>query len=212
MTARVIGVLALQGDVPEHLREPLRDVQTNGKHLLRLINDVLDLSKIEAGRMELSLGEYSVLDIVDSVRASLQALAAEKGLEFATSVPDDLPCALGDGQRITQCLLNLVGNALKFTKQGRVDIVVERAGDDLLYHVRDTGVGIAKNELEHIFEEFRQVDATITREYGGTGLGLSITKTFVEMHGGRLWVESAPGHGSTFSFSVPIRVREGQPA
>jgi signal transduction histidine kinase len=202
----------IYGDVPEHLREPLRDVQTNGKHLLRLINDVLDLSKIEAGRMELSLGEYSVLDIVDSVRASLQVLAAEKGLEFATSVPDDLPCALGDGQRITQCLLNLVGNALKFTKQGRVDIVVEREGDDLLYHVRDTGVGIAKNELEHIFEEFRQVDATITREYGGTGLGLSITKTFVEMHGGRLWVESAPGHGSTFSFSVPLTINQRQPA
>jgi signal transduction histidine kinase len=152
-----------------------------------------------------------VRDIVDSVRASLQPLATEKGLGFTTSVPDDLPCAVGDAQRITQCLLNLVGNALKFTKRGRVDIVVERAGEDLLYHVRDTGLGIPTAEREHIFDEFRQVDATITREYGGTGLGLSITKTFVEMHGGRLWVESELGQGSTFSFSVPVRVRDGQP-
>ncbi|MBI3826372.1 MAG: HAMP domain-containing protein [Candidatus Rokubacteria bacterium] len=201
----------IYGDVPEHFKEPLRDVQTNGKHLLRLINDVLDLSKIEAGRMELSLAEYSPRDVVDTVRASLQSLAAEKGLEFATSVAADVPAALGDGKRITQCVMNLAGNALKFTKDGRVDILVERDGESLIYRVRDTGLGIPQAQLGHIFEEFRQVDATITREYGGTGLGLTITKTFVEMHGGRIWVESEPGRGSTFSFSVPLRVREGQP-
>ena len=110
----------IYGEVPPHLREPLTDVQTNGKHLLRLINDVLDLSKIEAGRMELVLAEYSVQDIVETVRTSLQSLALEKGLDFVAAVEDDIPLALGDGKRIAQCLMNLVGNALKFSKHGRV--------------------------------------------------------------------------------------------
>ncbi len=108
----------IYGEVPPHLREPLTDVQTNGKHLLRLINDVLDLSKIEAGRMELVLAEYSVQDVVETVRTSLQSLALEKGLEFVAAAEDDIPLALGDGKRITQCLMNLVGNALKFSKHG----------------------------------------------------------------------------------------------
>jgi len=191
------------GDIPASLKEPLTDVQTNGKHLLRLINDVLDLSKIEAGRMELSLAEYSVQDIVDTVRASLQSLAAEKGLRFVTDVQEDIPLATGDGKRITQCLLNLAGNALKFTRQGSVEIGVTLEGQTLLYRVKDSGIGIPKDQLENIFAEFRQVDATITREFGGTGLGLSITKKFVEMHGGRIWVESELGKGSTFYFSIP---------
>jgi len=198
------------GDIPAHLKEPLTDIQTNGKHLLRLINDVLDLSKIEAGRMELSLGEYSVQDIVDTVRASLQSLAAERGLGFVAAVEDDIPLAFGDGKRITQCLMNLAGNALKFTRQGRVEISVGLEGETLTYAVKDTGIGIPKDQLENVFGEFRQVDATITREFGGTGLGLSITKKFVEMHGGRIWVESGLGKGSTFFFSIPLRVETGE--
>jgi signal transduction histidine kinase len=197
------------GDIPASLKEPLTDVQTNGKHLLRLINDVLDLSKIEAGRMELSLAEYSVQDIVDTVRASLQSLAAEKGLRFVTDVQEDIPLANGDGKRITQCLLNLAGNALKFTRQGSVEICVTLEGQTLLYRVKDSGIGIPKDQLENVFAEFRQVDATITREFGGTGLGLSITKKFVEMHGGRIWVESELGKGSTFYFSIPVHVETG---
>ena len=197
------------GDIPANLKEPLADVQTNGKHLLRLINDVLDLSKIEAGRMELSLAEYSVQDIVDTVRASLQSLAAEKGLKFVADVQEDLPLATGDGKRITQCLLNLAGNALKFTRQGCVEIGVTLEGQTLLYHVKDSGIGIPKDQLENVFAEFRQVDATITREFGGTGLGLSITKKFVEMHGGRIWVVSELGQGSTFYFSIPVHVETG---
>jgi signal transduction histidine kinase len=197
------------GDIPADLKEPLADIQTNGKHLLRLINDVLDLSKIEAGRMELSLAEYSVQDLVDTVRASLQSLAAEKGLSFVTDVQEDLPLATGDGKRITQCLLNLAGNALKFTRQGSVEIGVTLEGQTLLYRVKDSGIGIPKDHLENIFAEFRQVDATITREFGGTGLGLSITKKFVEMHGGRIWVESELGKGSTFYFSIPVHAETG---
>jgi signal transduction histidine kinase len=196
----------LYGEVPRELEEPLTDIHTNGRHLLGLINDVLDLSKIEAGRMELTLEEYAVQDVVDSVRVSLRSLAFERGLEFTVDVPPDLPIAYGDGKRIRQCLLNLVGNALKFTRQGRVEIGVEREGDQLVYRVSDTGIGIAKDELERVFDEFRQTEAGAASAAGGTGLGLSITKRFIEMHGGRIWVQSEPGEGSTFWFSIPLRV------
>ncbi|PYM73426.1 MAG: hypothetical protein DME03_15545 [Candidatus Rokuibacteriota bacterium] len=166
------------GEVSAGFREPLTDIQTNGRHLLGLINDVLDLSKIEAGRFELGVEEYLAQEII--------------------------PPARGDGRRITQCLLNLTGNALKFTPEGGVDIEVRLDGEWLVYRVSDTGIGIPADEIENIFSEFRQVDPTITREYGGTGLGLSITKRLVEMHGGRIWVESEPGKGSTFFFTVPL--------
>jgi signal transduction histidine kinase len=199
----------IYGEVPPHLKEPLTDIQTNGKHLLRLINDVLDLSKIEAGRMELVLADYSVQDVVETVRASLQSLALEKGLDFVAAAEDDIPLAYGDGKRITQCLMNLVGNALKFTKHGRVTVWVERRGNELLYRISDTGIGIPKDELENIFTEFQQVDTAVTREFTGTGLGLNITKKFVEMHDGRIWVESELGKGSTFFFSIPLRVNHG---
>jgi len=198
----------LYGDLTEELKEPLNDVQANGKHLLRLINEVLDLSKIEAGRMELALREYSVAEMVASVRGSLRSLAAEKGLAFETEVPDDLPPARGDSGRLTQCLMNLAGNALKFTRSGGVAIGVVLRGDDLVYRVSDTGIGIPPEELQNVFAEFRQVDATVTRQFGGTGLGLSISKKFIEMHGGRIWVESKIGEGSTFYFTVPLRVGE----
>jgi len=196
----------IYGEVPPDLREPLIDIQVNGKHLLDLINDVLDLSKIEAGRMELALAEYSVQDVVETVGASLQSLASEKGLTFVAGVQPGIPLAMGDGRRITQCLMNLAGNALKFTKKGRVEVWVEQKQDLLHYRVSDTGIGIPKDQVEQVFGEFRQVDAAITREFGGTGLGLSITKKFVEMHGGRIWVESVLEKGSTFFFEIPLRV------
>ena len=195
----------LYGEVSADLREPLTDIQANGRHLLGLINDVLDLSKIEAGRMELSLQEYLVVDLVDAVRVSLRSLAVERGLDFVTQVEPDLPTAYGDARRLTQCLMNLAGNALKFTKQGRVEIAVEQDGEDLLYRVTDTGIGIAKEDLGRVFDEFRQVDPTVVRDFGCNGLGLSITKKFIEMHDGRIWVESEPGRGSTFWVSIPIR-------
>ena len=197
------------GDISEDLRRPLTDIQQSGHHLLQLINDVLDLSKIEAGRMDLAPGEYLVQDAVRVVWGSLGSLAAEKGLEFVTIVPEDLPPAYGDSRRLTQCLMNLAGNALKFTRQGRVEIAVERLGDVLRFRVSDTGIGIRPERIGGIFAEFQQADATISREFGGTGLGLSITKKFVEMHGGRVWVESELGKGSTFFFSIPMRLETG---
>ena len=197
------------GDVPPEIREPVADINTCGRQLLRLINDVLDLSKIEAGRMELALDAYSIEDVVNTVKTSLRSLAAEKGLDFVTVVQPDMPICHGDAKRITQCLVNLTGNALKFTREGRVEIGAEIREGALLFRVSDTGIGIAASQLGHIFEEFRQVDATITREFGGTGLGLSITKKFVELHGGRIWVESEAGKGSTFFISMPITVERG---
>ena len=194
------------GDISEELRRPLTDIQQSGWHLLRLINDVLDLSKIEAGRMDLAPGEYLVQDAVKAVRGSLASLAVEKGLEFVIAVPEDLPPAYGDGRRIIQCLVNLVGNALKFTRQGRVEVAVERLDEWLRFRVSDTGIGIPRERIDGLFAEFQQADATIAREYGGTGLGLSITKKFVEMHGGRVWVESELGQGSRFFFSIPLRL------
>ena len=194
--------------VPAEMKEPLADIQTSGKHLLRLINNVLDLAKIEAGRMELAVAPYVPGDLVESVRTALRPLAAEKGLDFATIIAEDVPIAYGDAGRLTQCLINLAGNALKFTRQGKVQIVVERRDSMLVYRVVDTGMGISADKLSELFSEFRQTDATIASEFGGTGLGLSITKKFVEMHGGRIWVESEPGKGSTFHFTVPVKPRE----
>lgn len=196
----------IYGEVPGSMKEPLEDIQTSGKHLLRLINNVLDLAKIEAGRMELALADYSVHDTVESVRATLRPLAADKGLEFVATVPADIPLAYGDSGRITQCLMNLAGNSLKFTKVGKVEISVEISGDLLVYKVADTGIGISPDKIASLFTEFKQSDATIANEYGGTGLGLSISKKFVEMHGGRIRVESEIGKGSTFIFEIPLRV------
>jgi len=194
------------GEVPPEIQEPVSDIHTCGKQLLGLINNVLDLSKIEAGHMELALGEYVVDDIVNTVALSLRSLAATKGLELVATIAPDLPLCVGDGKRITQCLTNLAGNALKFTSEGRVEIRVEAQGDAVLYAVSDTGIGIPADQVGNIFEEFRQADVTVSRDFGGTGLGLSITRKLVELHGGRIWVESEVGKGSTFFFSIPARV------
>jgi signal transduction histidine kinase len=195
----------MYGEVPPDMKVPLEDVQSSGKHLLRLINNVLDLAKIEAGRMELALADYSIVDTAESVRSTLRSLAAEKGLEFVVTVPNDMPLVYGDSGRILQCLVNLAGNALKFTKAGKVEITAHHHDDMLTCCVADTGVGIPPDKIGGLFTEFKQTDATIASEYGGTGLGLSITKQFIEMHGGRIWVESVVGQGSRFIFEIPLR-------
>ena len=198
----------IYGELPEDVKAPLENMQSSGKHLLRLINNVLDLAKIEAGRMELALSDYSVQDTVASVHSTLKALAADKGLEFLASVPNEVPLAYGDGGRIAQCLMNLAGNSLKFTKAGKVEIAVEQKDGLLVYRVADTGIGIPPDKIDSLFTEFKQTDATIASEYGGTGLGLSISRKFIEMHGGRIWVESEPGKGSTFLFEIPLRIAQ----
>jgi signal transduction histidine kinase len=194
------------GEVPERMRAPLERMQSNGRHLLGLINDVLDLSKIEAGQFDLSLADYSVDELVSAVYGAVEPLAAEKKLSLSTRVPPGLPPARGDERRLAQALLNLVGNAIKFTDKGEVAIEVAAGKDALTFSVRDTGPGIADADQTKIFDEFRQLDSSITKTKMGSGLGLAIAKRIVEMHGGRIWVDSSPGAGATFSFTAPARV------
>ena len=196
----------IYGEVPEKIQEVLERLEKNGSHLLNLINDVLDLSKIEAGRLRLSLSEYSMAEVVQTVFTSIEALAAEKKLELKVIVPKDLTTGKGDEQRLAQVLLNLLGNAIKFTEQGEVNVEMTVSNETFLVSVSDTGPGLSEAEQKRIFEEFQQADSSSTREKGGTGLGLSIAKRIVEMHGGRIWVESTLGKGSTFRFKLPVRV------
>jgi signal transduction histidine kinase len=197
---------SIYGEPTEKMRTVLERLQANGRHLLGLINDVLDLSKIEAGQLTLSLDDYSMSDVVHGVVSAVEPLAAEKRLAFKAEVAPDLPRGRGDGRRLSQVLLNLVGNAIKFTDKGEVAIRASVADGAFTVAVCDTGPGIAAADQAKIFEEFQQADSSITRKKGGTGLGLSIAKRIIEMHGGRIWVESEPGKGSTFYFTLPVRV------
>jgi signal transduction histidine kinase len=198
----------IYGEVPEKIREVLERVEKNGRHLLSLINDVLDLSKIEAGRLTLTLNEYSMQDIIQTVFTSVEALAVEKNLDLKTTVPNDLTNGKGDGQRIAQVVLNLIGNAIKFTDQGEVNVEAAVSNESFLISVSDTGPGLSETDQLKIFEEFQQADGSSTRKKSGTGLGLSISKKIVEMHGGRIGVESTLGKGSKFWFRLPIRVEK----
>jgi signal transduction histidine kinase len=196
----------IYGELGEKARGVLERIQSNGKHLLGLINDVLDLSKIEAGQLTLAIDDYAMPAVVHSVVSATESLAKAKGLALVTSVPRVLPIARGDERRLTQVLLNLVGNAIKFTDKGSVGIEVTLAHNRFELAVKDTGPGIAKADQARIFEEFQQVDNSNTRQKGGTGLGLAISKRIVEMHGGTLTVESEPGQGSTFLVTLPVQV------
>ncbi len=198
------------GPLPPQVEEPLQEIRQNAKRLMGLISDVLDLAKIEAGRMELSCFEYLVPEVVESVAATVRPLAEQKGLRLAVEVELGLPEGYGDAQRIRQALLNLAGNAVKFTEAGEIWIRARRQDGTFLFQVADTGAGVPGEVLERIFEPFRQADASVTREHGGVGLGLSIAKRFVEMHGGRIWAESTPGRGSLFAFRIPIRVEQAR--
>ena len=196
------------GSPSEKMIDVLKRLEGNGRHLLGLINDVLDLSKIEAGQLNLSLADYSLKEVVQSVYSAVEALAKEKHIALKVEVPSQLPAARGDERKLTQVLLNLVGNAIKFTDTGEVAIKASAANGSFTVAVRDTGPGIAETEQAKIFEEFQQADSSITKKKGGTGLGLAIAKRIVELHGGRIWVESSLGQGSTFSFTVPTKVEQ----
>ena len=195
----------IYGELPEKTMGVLKRLESNGRHLLGLINDVLDLSKIEAGQLILELSDYSLEDIAQTVRSTLEPLAADKKLAFKVEVSPKLPAGHGDGRRLTQVLINLVGNAIKFTDAGEVVIKATATGGSFHMSVRDTGPGISAADQAKLFQEFQQADNAITRKKGGTGLGLAISKRIVEMHGGKICVESQVGQGSTFSFTVPLR-------
>jgi signal transduction histidine kinase len=185
--------------------DALTRIRSNGKHLLGLINTVLDIAKIESGQFTLNMTEYAIESVVETVRAATESLAQNKKLTLTTSVHKPLPVGLGDEQRLTQVLLNLVGNAIKFTDAGEVSIVAGARNGQFAVSVTDTGPGIPLDQQDRIFEQFHQVDSSLTKAKGGTGLGLAIAKQIVEMHGGRIWVDSTPGKGSTFQMELPTR-------
>jgi signal transduction histidine kinase len=198
-------LMNVYGELPEKVRDVHQRIDKGGRHLLGLINDVLDFSKIEAGQLTLAINPFSMMDVIQGVVASTQPLATEKNLSLKMTVPAGLPAALGDERRITQVLINLVGNAIKFTDAGEIQIEAAAVNDGLVVSVSDTGPGISEADRENIFEEFRQAEGSIAKRKGGTGLGLAIAKRIVELHGGKIWVESEVGKGSTFSFTLPER-------
>ncbi|HZN29289.1 MAG TPA: ATP-binding protein, partial [Xanthobacteraceae bacterium] len=198
----------IYGDTPDKMRGVLQRIESNGRHLLGLINDVLDLSKIEAGELTLALADYSLKEVVHTVYTAVEPLAAEKKLAVKIEVPPDLPAGHGDERRLTQVLLNLVGNAIKFTDSGEVLIKAAAANGAFKVAVHDTGPGISAADQGKLFQQFQQADNSITRRKGGTGLGLAISKRIVEMHGGKIWVESRVGQGSTFAFTLPVMVEQ----
>lgn len=206
----IIGMtdLVLDTDLTSEQREFLTDAKISAESLMALLNDILDLSKIESGRLELNPSRYSLRECVRAAAAILAINAEQKGLKFTFDVGPDVPDDLiGDPLRLRQVLLNLLNNAIKFTTAGAIEMrstLYDRRDETVTVHfsVRDTGVGIPSDKLDLIFEAFSQADSTISRRFGGTGLGLAISSRLVGLMGGQLWVESEVGRGSTFHFTA----------
>ena len=205
----VIGMAHLLLDTPldDEQRGFARDIAVSGESLLAILNDILDLSKIEAGRMEFEHHPFSVADLTEAVASLLRVKAKEKGIGFAVEIaPDAAGGFIGDSLRIRQILLNLAGNAVKFTERGEVRLKVDRQPKGLRFEVIDTGIGIPLEARERIFSNFSQVDASTTRRFGGTGLGLAISRRLAEGMGASIGVDSVEGQGSCFWFEIPIEV------
>ena len=192
------------GPVTEEQITYLGYVRYAGEHLLGLINDILDLAKIEAGKLEVHVAPLDLHPLLDGVMSTTVGLTRDKALELRRLVPPDLPLVLADEKRVRQVLLNLLSNAAKFTEQGSITLRAEVSGDFVCISVADTGIGIAPEHFDRVFEEFRQVDERVARRVGGTGLGMPISKKLVEMQGGEMWFKSELGSGSTFYFTLPI--------
>jgi signal transduction histidine kinase/CheY-like chemotaxis protein len=201
--SRVI-LKGIDGPVTEMQQTDLQAIYDSGKHLLNLINDVLDLSKIEAGRMEFIFEPTDLHEVVSGVMSTAIALVKEKPIELQQDVPEELTPVVADERRIRQVILNLVGNASKFTEEGYIKVAAWREDEDVIVAVEDTGIGIPRDRYHSVFKEFEQVDSSSTRRYGGTGLGLPVSKKFVEAHGGEIWFESEVNVGTTFYVRLPI--------
>ncbi len=214
--SRVI-LKGIDGPITDLQQQDLTAIYNAGQHLLGLINDILDLSKIEAGKMELAFEEVDIRDLINSVMSTAVGLVKDKPVKLIKEIDDNLPIIHADPIRVRQVLLNLISNAAKFTDEGHIKVFARlqkgpHGLPEVLIGVEDTGPGIAKEDQEKLFKPFSQVDASPTRKTGGTGLGLSISRNLVEMHGGRIWVESEVGKGSTFYFTLPvIRPEEAAP-
>jgi len=206
----IIGMteLVLETDLTDKQRKYLVLAQKSACSLMNVINDILDFSKIEAKKLELFETEFNLGDLVKQATAFLAILAKEKHITLDCIIYPGLPeLILGDADRIRQVLINLIGNAVKFTEKGKVEVRVQAAASEVLFTITDTGPGIPAGKLDDLFNSFTQLDGSLTRKYGGTGLGLAISKRLVEMMNGSIWVESEEGKGSTFSFTVPHKKR-----
>jgi signal transduction histidine kinase len=216
----IIGVSEMLREDAEALNqdlEPLDRVLGAGRHLLALINDILDLSKIEAGRMELQLEDFALPPLIDGVVKTVEPLAAKNGNQLAVRCDGAIGSLHADQMRLRQALLNLMSNANKFTERGTISIDArqENGRDWITIAVVDTGIGMTPEQMSKLFQEFSQADASTTRKYGGTVLGLAISKRFCQMMGGDITVESKPGRGSTFTIRLPRMVegpKEASPA
>jgi signal transduction histidine kinase len=195
----------IYGDLTARQEEGLNRIQGAAQHLLALINDILDLAKIEAGRMPLHLDDVGLEDIMTEISQQIEPLVKKRSLTFHVEMPSRLLTLHTDRTKVKQILLNLLSNAVKFTHQGGISVTIARDEEDLRFDVRDTGIGIRESDLDSIWEDFRQVDQSRTREFGGTGLGLSITRKLVDALGGHVFAESVYGKGSTFTVVLPIR-------
>lgn len=204
-----ILLMGIVGPLNDEQKKQLGMVRRSSQHLLALINDVLDISKIEAGQLQLAHEKIDLRQIIEKVEQSARPLADGKGLELGFEIAPEMESIMGDPRRVEQILLNLISNAVKFTEKGSVRIVCAAAEDGVTVKVIDTGIGIKAEDLETLFKSFRQIDSGISRKYDGTGLGLSISKRLVELMGGKIWVDSAWGSGSTFGFSLPGERKDG---
>jgi signal transduction histidine kinase len=199
----------LFGELNDKQNEYMDDIVSSGRHLLSLINDILDLSKVEAGRMELDLTKFDLPTAIDNALILVRERATRHGIMLRHTVDEQLGEVLGDERKFKQILLNLLSNAVKFTAEGgHIDVDAALTNGAVEISVSDTGIGIATENQETIFEEFRQVGTDFSKKREGTGLGLTLTRKFVELHGGKIWVESAVGKGSTFTFTLPLQPRE----
>lgn len=203
-------LMGLVGELNPEQEKQLGMVQDSARHLLDLINDVLDISKIEAGQFELNHDPFDMREALRKSVDKVRPLADDKGLALEVQIGPDVDCVMGDQRRVEQILLNLLSNAIKFTQAGQVSLSCDLQGDRLLTQVTDTGMGISPEQLTELFRPFRQLDTSITRQHEGTGLGLAICKRLVEGMGGSIWVESVPGEGSTFAFTLPVEERKGE--
>jgi signal transduction histidine kinase len=194
----------LFGDLNSKQDEYLHDIRESGRHLLDLLNDILDLSKVEAGKMRLELASTSLREALEHGIAMVSERAGREGLSLHLAIEDGVDVVVADPLRLKQVILNLLTNAVKFTPAGgRIEASAARVGDEIHISVQDSGIGIAESDQARIFEAFQQGGRAASASAEGTGLGLTLSKRIVELHGGRLWVTSHVGHGSTFTFSIP---------
>jgi CheY-like chemotaxis protein/two-component sensor histidine kinase len=206
--SRVI-MKGIDGPVTDLQQQDLSAIYNAGQHLLKMINDILDISKIDAGKMELAFEDVSVVDIINSVMSTARGLVKDKPIDLFASIQEDLPIINADSTRVRQILLNLLSNAAKFTDRGSISVNAEQrfsqdGQPEIFISVQDTGIGIPEDEQGNLFEPFVQVDGSPTRATGGTGLGLSITKMLVDLHNGKIGLESKVRKGSTFFFTLPV--------